>query len=275
MSGNKSTERQGNGPSSGSEQHCQHPSGTSNKGNTPVRRNISPAHTERTTPTNNSDSNTRRHRIAGTTPHRPYPYKTPPRYSSTNYYTMSFKRIATDAFLFQALTKCPFHPDPATPFHPSTQKAQPTAVPDLEHLCCPVIHPTTGEIITKYQKLANDTLLRETWTTALGKEFGSLAQGDKKPGAVGTNSLFVMDPATIPNIPKDRTITYGRIVVDYRAQQKDPNRVRITAGGNLIKYPGELTTRTADLITSKILWNSVLSTAKAKFMCIDIKNFDL
>jgi hypothetical protein len=31
--------------------------------------------------------------------------------------------------------------------------------------------------------------------------------------------------------------------------------VRITSGGNLIDYPGELTTRTADLTTSKILWN--------------------
>ena len=38
-------------------------------------------------------------------------------------------------------------------------------------------------------------------------------------------------------------------------------------------YPGEVTTRTADLTTSKILWNSVLSTEGAKFMTIDIKNF--
>ena len=47
----------------------------------------------------------------------------------------------------------------------------------------------------------------------------------------------------------------------------------ITAGGNIIKYPGGLTTRTADLTTSKILWNSVLITQDAKYMCIDIKNF--
>ena len=38
-------------------------------------------------------------------------------------------------------------------------------------------------------------------------------------------------------------------------------------------YPGEITTRTADLTTSKILWNSVLSTDGAEFMGIDIKNF--
>ena len=49
----------------------------------------------------------------------------------------------------------------------------------------------------------------------------------------------------------------------------------MTAGGNLLQYPGELTTRTADLTTSKIIWNSVLSTEGARFMGIDIKNFYL
>ena len=65
------------------------------------------------------------------------------------------------------------------------------------------------------------------------------------------------------------------MMVDYRPQKTDPNRVCITAGVNLIKYPGELTTQTADLTTSKILWNIVISTQDAKYMCIDIKNFYL
>ena len=34
-------------------------------------------------------------------------------------------------------------------------------------------------------------------------------------------------------------------------------------------------TRTADLTTSKLLWNSVLSTEGAQYMCLDIKNFYL
>ena len=41
----------------------------------------------------------------------------------------------------------------------------------------------------------------------------------------------------------------------------------------MISYPGELTTRTADLTTSKILRNSVLCTDNRKYMCIDIKMF--
>jgi hypothetical protein len=31
----------------------------------------------------------------------------------------------------------------------------------------------------------------------------------------------------------------------------------------------------ADLTTSKLMWNSVLSTEGAKYMCLDIKNFYL
>ncbi len=76
-------------------------------------------------------------------------------------------------------------------------------------------------------------------------------------------------------IPKDRTVTYAWVVVDSRPQKTDPYRIRITAGGNLINCPGELSTRTADLTTSKLMWNSVLSTVGAKYMCLDIKNFYL
>ena len=102
---------------------------------------------------------------------------------------------------------------------------------NVEHFYAPVIHPTTGKMITKYDELARDAEMREVWTTAIGKEWGSLAQGNNKTGSVGTNSLFVMTHEQIRQIPKDRTITYGRIVVDYRNQKADPNRVRINAGG--------------------------------------------
>jgi hypothetical protein len=64
-----------------------------------------------------------------------------------------------------------------------------------------------------------------------------------------------------------------QIVIDHPPSQKTyPNRVGITSGGNLITdCPGEVTMRTADLTTSKILWNSVISnTEGAHFMGIDI-----
>ena len=146
---------------------------------------------------------------------------------------------------------------------------------NLEHLAMPMIHPTTGETISSYKKLMNDPATMEIWQTAFGKDFGGMAQGDNKTGQRGTNAIFVMTHAEILLIPADRTITYARVVVDFRPQIADPHRICITAGGNLINYPGKLTTQTADLTTSKLMWNSVLSTKGTKYMCLDIKNFYL
>ncbi len=42
-----------------------------------------------------------------------------------------------------------------------------------------------------------------------------------------------------------------------------------------MNYPGKLSTQTVDLTTSKLLWNSVLSTPGVKYMCLYIKNFYL
>ena len=102
-----------------------------------------------------------------------------------------------------------------------------------------------------------------------------MAQGNNKTGTKGTNSIFVMSHDEIDNIPADWIVTYARIVVDFLPHKEDPNRVRMIAGGNLINYPGDLTNRTVDLITSKVLWNSVLSTEDSKFMELGIGNFYL
>jgi hypothetical protein len=105
------------------------------------------------------------------------------------------------------------------------------------------------------------------------KELGQLAQGFGK--AAGINTVFFMSKEDKRTIPCDRTVTYVRIVVDYRPQKEDPNRARITVGGNLIDYARELTTRTADLTTTKILWNSTLSTPGARYSTVDVGNFYL
>ena len=44
-------------------------------------------------------------------------------------------------------------------------------------------------------------------------------------------------------------------------------------GGNLINYPDDCGTPTADLLTIKLMFNSIISTPGAKFMTIDIKDF--
>ncbi len=138
-----------------------------------------------------------------------------------------------------------------------------------------MIHPVTGATISSYLTLMNDPATAEVWMTAFGKDIGRMSQGDNKTGLQGTNAMFVMSPSDIPHIPKDHIITYTRVVVDHHPQKEDPNSISITAGGNLINYPGKLMTRTADITTAKLHWHSMLSTTNAKFMCFDIIFFYL
>ena len=58
---------------------------------------------------------------------------------------------------------------------------------NIEHFCAPVVHPVTGETISKYQTLARYPVIKETWTTAWGKEWGKLAQGEDKTSTKGTD----------------------------------------------------------------------------------------
>jgi hypothetical protein len=74
--------------------------------------------------------------------------------------------------------------------------------------------------------------------------------------------------------PKDEK-PYVRICANYRPEKADPNRIRITLGGNLVNYQGDVGTRTADMLTVKLLLNSVILTPNAKFMSLDISNFYL
>ncbi len=78
-------------------------------------------------------------------------------------------------------------------------------------------------------------------------------------------------------MPQDRfkDCTYVRIVCNERPEKADPNRVRITVGGNKINYPGNCGTPTAGLLTVKLPLNSVVSTPGAKWMTMDISNFYL
>ena len=78
-------------------------------------------------------------------------------------------------------------------------------------------------------------------------------------------------------VPKDRfkDVTYGKISCNYREQKEEKNRTRLTVGGDGIIYPVDCVTHTADLLTVKLLLNSVVSTAGAEFMPADIKNFYL
>jgi hypothetical protein len=155
-------------------------------------------------------------------------------------------------------------------------KAYEDHIPNYAHFASPMVHPKIGETTTSYKRLMNDPDTAEIWQTAFGEDFGGMAQGDEKTGQAGTYSVFVMTHREIGIAMKaGHKWTYARVVVDYRPQKEDPNRIRIAVGGNLITYKGDTSMRTADLTTSKLLWNSILSTEGAQYMCLDLKNFYL
>jgi hypothetical protein len=80
---------------------------------------------------------------------------------------------------------------------------------------------------------------------------------------------------TLKNIPKNREITYGKVVCDYKPHKQEKERVRLTVGGDKLDYSGDVATSTADITTFKILTNSTLSTKDAAMMMMDIKKYYL
>jgi hypothetical protein len=81
-----------------------------------------------------------------------------------------------------------------------------------------------------------------------------MAQGDNKTGQKETNAMFVMYHDDIKKILKaGKKITHANPVVDHRPQKEDPNRIRITAGGNLIDCDGELLVPTANIDTANYI----------------------
>jgi len=72
-----------------------------------------------------------------------------------------------------------------------------------------------------------------------------------------------------------RKPTYLQIVAADRPNKEQTKHIRFTVGGNQIDYPGNVSTKTAQLTTAKIILNSIISTKDAKFLFIDIKDFFL
>jgi hypothetical protein len=87
----------------------------------------------------------------------------------------------------------------------------------------------TGDMM-EYRHLLKNPKYRDTWSKAFGKEIGRLAQGQE--GIVeGTDALeFISKDQVPPERRKD--FTYARICADYRPEKSNPNRIRITLGGN-------------------------------------------
>jgi hypothetical protein len=122
----------------------------------------------------------------------------------------------------------------------------------------------------EYMALMKDPSLQPLWKRGFGNEVGRLFQGIHDIPV--TDTCFFIE---LTNIPKDRQITYGKTVCDYKPHKKEKERVRLTVGGDRLDYSGDVATSTADITTFKIIINSTLSTADASMMMMDIKNYYL
>jgi hypothetical protein len=138
-----------------------------------------------------------------------------------------------------------------------------------QHQANAVVHPITGKEM-EYMALMKDPRLQPLWKRGFGNEVGRLFQGIRD--IPGTDTCFFIK---FTNIPKDRQITYGKIVCDYKPHKKEKERVRLTVGGDRLDYSGDVATSTADITTFKILINSTLYTADAAMMMVDIKIYYL
>jgi hypothetical protein len=131
---------------------------------------------------------------------------------------------------------------------------------------------TNGELL-QYQHLMARLEYKEIWGHSYGNKIGRLAQG--MPGrAEGTNTIFFIPKSSIPH-DRIKEETYTQLTVLYRPEKDKPNRTRLVVGGNRINYPGNCGTPTADLLTVKLLLNSIVSTLNEKFFTMDIKDFYL
>eukprot|EP00804_Cyclotella_cryptica_P002577 CCRYP_010410-RA/>CCRYP_010410-RA protein AED:0.12 eAED:0.12 QI:0/0/0/0.5/0/0/2/0/1280 len=136
----------------------------------------------------------------------------------------------------------------------------------------PVLDPETGQLL-EYRQLLRHPKFKEAWNISAANEFGRLAQGIKGRVKATDTIKFIRKS----DIPYDRLkdVTYIKFVCQVRTEKSEPNRTRATFGGNLIHYPDDVGTPTADLLLIKIFLNSVISTDGARFATADLSNFYL
>jgi hypothetical protein len=156
-------------------------------------------------------------------------------------------------------------PGYTTPFTPQQAASQTFLLQFLCDLAYAVLEDDTGDLL-EYRHLIKHPKYKDTWSNSFGNEIRRLA--------ITTETIFFINKTDIPQDCKGDE-TYGLIVCDYREGKKAKYHTRITVSGNLINYPGDCGTPTADLLTVKLLFNSIISTPNAKFMSIDINDFYL
>ena len=130
----------------------------------------------------------------------------------------------------------------------------------------PVLDPTTGSPLSYRQLLATPD--RNRWIQAYANDLGRLAQGLR--GSKGNDTIRFVP---FSSIPRGQSVTYGRKVCTVRPGKDEEYRVRLTVCGNYLEFLGDASCTPASLPTVKMLINSVISTRRARFATVDIKDF--
>jgi len=141
---------------------------------------------------------------------------------------------------------------------------------NTEHTCYAAIHTDTG-LPAEHRDLRTSSEGAE-WIIETADEMGQLAQGNTDTAVEGTNTMFFIHRH---EIPEGRKPTYLCIVAADRPKKERTKRIRFTVGGDCIDYPGDVSTKTVQLTTAKIMFNSIISTDNARFAAADIKDFYL
>lgn len=76
-------------------------------------------------------------------------------------------------------------------------------------------------------------------------------------------------------VPANKKCMYPRYTVVERPKKDEKDQTRITCGGDVLDYFGDVTTHTVSIETIKLHWNLVLSTPGAKYCTGDISNMYL
>ena len=134
----------------------------------------------------------------------------------------------------------------------------------------PVLNAETGETL-EYRQPQNHPKYQKIWEESYCNELGCLCKGIgtgfkglKKQRVAGTETFKFIRCEDVP-ANRRKKITYTKVVCELRPQKDDPNRTRMTIGGNRIIYPRDVEKPTASLNTINIIINSVISHHGARF----------
>ena len=116
------------------------------------------------------------------------------------------------------------------------------------------------------------------WNRSTANEFGRLLPngvGKFRPPAERITGTGTMFPIHRSNIPHDRKVTYANFVCGIRPQKSETHRIRLTAGGDKLDYPGDPSSPAVSTLDTKTHINSTISDAHkgARYMTLDIKIF--